>query len=123
MEYMKSLGADHVIGYAAEDFTKNRQVCDVIFDTVGKTSIARPSRSLKKDGWYLLSTFSLTMLIQLVRRKWTSSQHFGFGILAEESEDLVFLKELIETGVIRPVIDRIFPMEQVIDAHRYLESG
>jgi NADPH:quinone reductase-like Zn-dependent oxidoreductase len=123
LEYVKSLGADQVIDYTQEDFTQNDQIYDVIFDTVGKTSVSRTKRSLKENGSYLLATFGLPMLVQLLWFSKTGNQNFKFGTLKEKTEDLIFLKDLIETGVIKPVIDRSYPLKQAVEAHRYVETG
>lgn len=101
VELVKSLGADHVIDYVKEDFTKRGQTYDVIFDAVRKTSLSRSKGALKEKGVYLS-----------VR----SSTH-------EKVENLIFLKELMEAGKIRPVIDRYYPLEQTAEAHRYVEAG
>ena len=123
LEFVKSLGADQVIDYTNEDFTQNGQIYDIIFDTVGKTSVSRTIRSLKEEGWYLLATFGLPMLFQLLWFSKRSSRNFEFGTLEEKTEDLIFLKGLIETGAIKPIIDRCYPLEQAAEAHRYVESG
>jgi len=123
MEYVKSLGANQVIDYSNKDFTQNGEVYDVIFDTVGKTSISRSRRSLKEDGNYLLATFGLGMLIQLLWFSKTSSQHFALGTLDDWTEDMVVLKDLVEAEVIKPVVDRCYPLEQAAEAHRYVETG
>lgn len=101
VELVKSLGADQVIDYAKEDFTKSGQVYDVIFDAVGKTSLSRSKGALKEKGFYL-SVRSST---------------------SEKTENLIFLKELIEAGKIRSIIDRCYPLEQTAEAHRYVEAG
>ena len=101
VELVKSLGADQVIDYAKEDFTKSGQIYDVIFDAVGKTSLSRSKGALKEKGVYL-SVRSST---------------------SEKTENLIFLKELIEAGKIRSIIDRCYPLEQTADAHRYVEAG
>lgn len=101
VEMVKSLGADRVIDYAREDFTKSGQTYDVIFDAVGKISLARSKGALKKQGVYL-SVRSST---------------------SEKAENLLFLKELIEAGKVRSVIDRCYPLEQTAEAHRYVEAG
>ncbi len=122
-EYVESLGASQVIDYTREDFTQNGEVYDVIFDTVGKTSVPRARKSLKKDGTYLLATFGLGMLFQVLWFSLSSAQNFKYGALTETTEDLIFMKELIEAGVVRPVVDRCYPLEQIVEAHRYVESG
>jgi NADPH:quinone reductase-like Zn-dependent oxidoreductase len=112
-----------VIDYTKEDFTKNAQTYDIIFDTVGKTSVSRTIRSLKESGFYIFATFGLLMLVQALWLLRKSSKKAIFGVIEESSEDLIFLKELIEAGKIKPVIDRRYPLEQAADAHRYVETG
>jgi len=123
IEYVKSLGADQVIDYTKEDFTKNGQTYDVIFDTIGKSSVLRSKRSLKKEGFYIFATFGLPKLFPILWLNMTSSQEVIMGLVEESSEDLFFLKELIEEGKIKSVIDRRYPLEQAAEAHRYVESG
>jgi len=123
LELVKSLGADRVIDYTKEDFTKSGQTYDIIFDTVGKSSVSGCKRSLKKNGFYLLTTFGLPKLVQILWLSMTSSKKVYFGLLQERTEDLIFLKELIEAGKIKSVIDRTYPLEQMIEAHRYVETG
>lgn len=101
VELVKSLGADRVIDYAREDFTKSGQVYDIIFDAVGRTSFYRSKGVLKEKGIYL-SVRSST---------------------SEKAENLLSLKELIEAGKVRSVIDRCYPLEQTAEAHRYVEAG
>ena len=123
IEYVKSLGADQVIDYTKEDFTKNGQTYDVIFDTVGKSSVFRGSRSLKKEGFYLFATFGLPKLFPILWLNLTSNQKVILGLVEESSEELTFLKELIEGGKIKTLIDRRYPLEQAAEAHRYVETG
>jgi NADPH:quinone reductase-like Zn-dependent oxidoreductase len=123
LEMVKSLGADKVIDYTKEDFTKSGETYDVIFDTVGKSSVSGCRRSLKKNGFYLLTTFGLPKLVQILWLKMTSNKNVFMGTLKERAEDLIFLRELIEAGKIKPVIDRTYPMEQIAEAHRYVEQG
>jgi len=123
LEMVKSLGADKVIDYIKEDFTTNAQTYDIIFDTVGKTSVSQSLRSLKEKGLYIFATFGLGMLIRSLWLTRKSSKRAIFGVIEESTEDLIFLKELIEEGEIKPVIDRSYPLEQTAEAHRYVESG
>ncbi len=123
LEFVKSLGADKVIDYTKQDFTQNGQVYDTIFDTVGMTSVSRSKRSLRENGSYLIATFGLPMLLQLLWLSKTGSQNLEFGVLKEKTEDLIFLKDLIEAEVIKPVIDRCYPLDQTVEAHRYVETG
>jgi NADPH:quinone reductase-like Zn-dependent oxidoreductase len=119
LEVMTSLGADHVIDYTKEDFTKSGETYDVIFDIVGKSSFSSIKRLLKKNGFYLLSNLRIS---HLVRRK-RASMKLIFGALSEGTEDLIFLKDLIEAGKIKSVIDRRFPFEQIVKAHKYVDTG
>jgi len=101
LEMVKSLGADKVIDYTKEDFTKSGETYDIIFDAVHKASRSRSKRSLKKKGIFLSAHDSSTV----------------------KSDDLIFLRELIEAGRIKTVIDRRYPLEQMAEAHRYVEKG
>jgi NADPH:quinone reductase-like Zn-dependent oxidoreductase len=123
LDMLRSIGADQVIDYTQEDFTKSGQTYDVIFDVVGKSSFSCSIRSLKKKGFYLLAMPGLS---QMVRGLWTSmrsSKKVIFGAANQKTEDLIFLKELIEAGKIKSVIDRRYPLEQTAEAHRYVETG
>jgi NADPH:quinone reductase-like Zn-dependent oxidoreductase len=123
-ELVKSLGADNVVDYTKEDFTKNGQTYDIIFDTVGKTSFSRCKGSLTKRGLHLAATGN--MIANYLLTFWTSMvgrKKFIFKMSVEKNAALLFLKELIEAGKMRPVIDRRYPMEQIVEAHRYVETG
>jgi NADPH:quinone reductase-like Zn-dependent oxidoreductase len=122
---VKSLGADHVIDYTKTDFTKNGDTYDIIFDAVGKSSFARCKSSLKQNGIYLTSVPSLAIMLQML---WTSrigSKRACFAAtgLKQKKENLTFLKELAEAGKIISVIDRRYALEQIAEAHRYVDSG
>jgi NADPH:quinone reductase-like Zn-dependent oxidoreductase len=125
LELVKSLGADNVIDYTKQDFTKTGQTYDVIFDAVGKSSFSRCKGSLKQSGIYLFTNPTLTIAIQML---WTSKVGskkaiLGFAGLNQSKENLIFLKELVETGKIKSVIDRCYPLAQIAEAHQYVETG
>ena len=123
MDMLRSIGADQVIDYTQEDFTKSGETYDVVFDVVGKSSFSRSVRSLKQNGRYLLANPGLS---QMVRGRWASvrsSKKVILGAASPKTEDLVLLKELIEAGQIKSVIDRRYPLEQIAEAHRYVETG
>ncbi len=122
LDMLRSIGADKVIDYTQEDFTKSGETYDVIFDVVGKSSFSRSIRSLKQNGRYLLANPGLS---QMVRGRWTSKTGSKKVIsgMSYRTEDLIFLKELIEAGKIKPVIDRRYPLEQIAEAHRYVDTG
>jgi NADPH:quinone reductase-like Zn-dependent oxidoreductase len=123
LELVKSLGADKVIDYTKEDISKSGETYDIIFDTVGKSPFSRCKKSLKKKGFYI---YAARGLLDTVRGFWTSmtsSKKIIGGIVRSRKGDLIFLKELIEAGKIKPVIDRIYPLEQIVEAHRYADTG
>jgi NADPH:quinone reductase-like Zn-dependent oxidoreductase len=128
LELVKSLGADKVIDYTKEDFTKTGQTYDIIFDAVSKSSFSRCKGSLKQTGIYLSAIPGLQILLQML---WTSKigskkAKFSATGLRPVPERLIFLKEIIElykAGKIRPVIDRCYSLEQIAEAHRYVEKG
>ncbi len=125
LEMVKSLGADEVIDYTKEDFTKSVDTYDIIFDTVGKSSFSRCKDSLTQKGVYLATLPALAIILQML---WTSvigskKAIFSASSLSWSSQDLSFLRELIEAGKIKPVIDRSYPLEQIAEAHRYVETG
>jgi len=123
LEMLRSIGADHVIDYTQEDFTKRGEIYDVIFDVVGKSSFSGSIRSLKQNGWYLIANPRLSLM---VRGLWTSkisSKNVISQVASPKTEDLIFLKELIEAGKIKSIIDRHYPLEQTAEAHSYVETG
>ena len=128
IELVKTLGAKNVIDYTKEDFTKTDQTYDIIFDTVGKTSFSRCKSSLNQKGIFLEAGIGLGILPQVI---WTSMignkkakiAATGLRKPSERTKDLIFLKELMEAGKIKPVIDRSYPLEQIAEAHRYVDKG
>ncbi len=123
VEFVRSLGADKVIDYTKEDFTKNNEIYDIIYDTIGSSPFPGSKRSLKKDGIYVTTTFGIPRLLQMQWLKLTSSKKAVSGLTEEKAEDLVFIRELIENGKLKSVIDRTYPLEQTAEAHRYVETG
>jgi len=122
LDMLRSIGADQVIDYT-EDFTKSGKIYDFILDVVGKSSYSGSIRSLKQNGRYLIANPGPS---QMVRGRWTSmanSKKVLFGAASPKTEDLIFLKELIEAGKMRSVIDRRYPLEHIAEAHRYVETG
>ena len=128
LELVKSLGADKVIDYTKEDFTQSGETYDVIFDAVGKSLFTRCKSSLTQRGVYLTTVPTLVIMLQML---WTSKIGSKRAIIAftglrparEKTKDLIFLKELVEAGKIKSVIDRRYPLEQTAEAHRYVETG
>ncbi len=126
LDMLRSIGADQVIDYTQEDFTKSGQTYDVIFDVVGKSSFSRSVKLLKLNGRYLLGNPGLS---QRVRGRWISRRSSKKVIpwkaraASEYIEDINFLTELIEAGKIHSVIDRCYPLEQTAEAHRYVDTG
>lgn len=124
LEYVKSLGADHVIDYTVEDFTRNGQTYDLIFDILGKSRFTRCKNSLTPNGKLLYASFKMKQLMQML---WTSRSGSGKRVICAIApgsvEDLRTVKELVEAGKIQAIIDRRFPMEQAAEAHRYVEEG
>jgi NADPH:quinone reductase-like Zn-dependent oxidoreductase len=128
LEMVKSLGADKVIDYTKEDFTKTGHTYDIIFDTVGKSSFSRCKGSLKESGIYLTTVPSPAIVLQMlwtsvVGRKKVRLAATGLRPASEKTKDLLFIKELIEAGKIKSVIDRLYPLEQTAEAHSYVEKG
>lgn len=123
VEMVKSLGADRVIDYTREDFAASEEVYDVVFDVVSKTSYARCKDSLKKNGLYLAALPTLAIVLQTVWTSMVGDKKVKFGDAAGKAENLVFLKELVEAGKLRSVIDRRYPLEQIAEAFRYAETG
>ncbi|WP_019414169.1 NAD(P)-dependent alcohol dehydrogenase [Paenisporosarcina sp. TG20] len=123
LELVKSLGADKVIDYTAEDFSSKGETYDVIFEAVDKSSFSACMKSLKKNGTYI----NVTVPLPGVRMLWTKLTGTKKIILSrnspENSQDLDHLKELVETGKLKVVIDRSYAFEEIVEAHRYVEKG
>jgi NADPH:quinone reductase-like Zn-dependent oxidoreductase len=122
------LGADGVIDYTQEDFTQTGQTYNIIFDAVGKSSFSRCKGSLKQGGTYLtvvptLEIFPSLFISSKSKRKKVRFGAMGLRKSAEKVKDLLILKEIIEEGKINAAIDRTYPLEQIAEAHRYVEQG
>jgi len=123
LDLVKSLGADKVIDYTVSDFTKHGETYDIIFDTVQKTSFARCKGSLRQRGIFLKTFPSLTNLTSKLGSKRSVFAPVGVRPPSEKSQDLIFLRELAEAGRMKPIIDRTYPLEQIVEAHRYVDKG
>ena len=121
-ELIRSLGADEVIDYTQEDFTKNGRTYDAIFDAVGKLSFTRCKDSLKRGGVYAATDHLQNLFLDMWTRRF-GDKRVVFPIPPRfKKSDMIFLKELIETGKYRAVIDRQYPLERVVEATRYVET-
>ena len=123
LETLRSIGADHVIDYTQQDFTQNGEHYDVIFDVVGKASFADSLESLAPTGRYLIGNPTVSSMIKARRASSAGGKQVIVGAGNQRSEDLVYLRERIESGELRSVIDRRYPLAQTAEAHRYVESG
>jgi len=129
LELVKSLGADEVVDYTREDFSRAGRVYDMVFDTVGKSGFSRSLKSLKRGGYYVRVGGSgrlLSILGGMIGGKWasiTGAAKVISGVARGVPGDQSFLKELIEAGELRTVIDRRYSLEQIAEAHRYVEAG
>ena len=122
LEMLRSIGADHVIDYTREDFTKSGEIYDVIFDVVGTISFSRTKKSMKQNGTYLLANPG-SQMVQGLWAKMTGSKKVIMQTSSPTIADLVFLRELVEAGTLKTVIDRTYPLEQMVEAHRFVEKG
>lgn len=123
MAMVQALGADHVIDYSQEDFTQNGETYDLIFDILGKSSFARCKNSLKPNGRYLLASFKMKQVWQMLRTSISGSKKVICALSMESPADLVIIKELIEAGALKAIIDRCYPFDQTAQAHAYMEAG
>ncbi len=123
LDMLRSIGADQVIDYTQEDFTKSGETYDFILDMVSKSSFSGSISSLKENGCYLIANPGLSKMVRGRKISKKSSKKVIFGATYPKTEDLLFLKELIEAGKIKSIIDRCYPLEQTAEAHRYVETG
>ena len=127
LDMVRSIGADHVIDYTQEDFTKNGQRYDLILAANGYHSISDYKRALSPKGIYVMAGGSMAQMFQaMLLGPWismTGSKKMGSMMAKPNQKDLVFMKELLEAGKVIPVIDRRYPLSEVAEALRYLEEG
>jgi NADPH:quinone reductase-like Zn-dependent oxidoreductase len=125
VELVRSLGADVVIDYLREDFTKNGETYDVVFDAVGKHSFRRSRRSLKPGGAFIETDLGFGWHVPplALLTRWIGSKKVTIALPKYTKENVVFLKELLEAGRYRPVIDRAYRLDEVVEATKYVETG
>ena len=123
LDMLRSIGADYLIDYAQQDFTQNGETYDVIIDVVGKKFFSRRLKSLKPNGRYFLANADFSHVVRGLWSSMTSGKKVIIGAANQTREELLFLKELIEAGEVKSVIDRCYPLEQIPEVHRYVETG
>jgi NADPH:quinone reductase-like Zn-dependent oxidoreductase len=125
VELVRSLGADEVVDYLQEDFRKRGETYDVVLDAVGKYSFRRSRRALKPRGVYVASDLGFMWHVPLLAlwSRWFGARKLLFILDAPTREDVLLLKELVEAGEYRAVIDRSYPLEDIVEAARYVETG
>jgi len=123
LEMVRSLGADEVIDYTKEDFTKRVAEYDIIFDAVRKNTFSNCKNALTSQGIYVTTAFGITILLQMKLNSNPNKKRMVGMLGNPDAEDLVVLKELIEAGKIKPVIDRTYSLEEIADAHQYVDKG
>jgi NADPH:quinone reductase-like Zn-dependent oxidoreductase len=123
LELVRSLGAHRAIDYTTEDLGTSAERYDVIFDAVGASSFSRSKRSLTARGCYLTTVMGLTPIAQTLATWASPRRRVRFGMSVQKTEALRQLKDLVDDGAVTPVVDRCFALEQIVDAHRYVDRG
>lgn len=123
LDLVRSLGADKVIDYTITDFSTGADTYDVIFDTVGATSFSRSKRALTTKGRHVFLNFQLRPLVQMLWTFIRRGKRVVCGVSGNAKSDLLFIKSLVEAGVVKPVIDRTYRLYETAEAHRYVDTG
>jgi len=123
LDYVRGLGADHVIDYKQQDFTKNGETYDVIFDILGKSTFATAKKSLTDDGIYLRASFKMREVWQMLMNPLRGGKKVVCALASESQDDLIHIAKLVEEGKYTTILDRSYPLEDIADAHRYVEDG
>jgi len=123
LDMLRSIGADEVIDYTQNDFTESGEIYDVIFDVVGTVSFSHTAGSIAQNGTYLLANPRVPQMLGGLWTRMRSDKKVVMETANGTTEDLVYLRELVEAGHLKPVIDRTYPLEQMVEAHEYVETG
>lgn len=123
VEFMRAIEADKIVDYTQENFTKNGETYDLIFDILGRSSISRCKSSLRPNGIHFFASFKMKQLLQMLWTSRSGGQKVICALAPVKVEDLVLVKELIEAGKLRAFIDQSYPFAQIAEAHRYVENG
>jgi NADPH:quinone reductase-like Zn-dependent oxidoreductase len=123
LEFVKHLGADKVIDYTKEDYSNSGETYDFIIDILGKTSFSDGKKVLTTKGRYLFVSFKMKQVFQMLWTSMMGGKKVICVLLNEKPEDLIFIRELIELGKLKTIIDKCFSLNQVAEAHRYVEQG
>lgn len=126
LDMLRSIGADHVLDYIQKDFTQGGETYDVIFDVIGRSSFSDILNRLNLKGRYVTAVPQMSQIFRWQWIAWRSGKKVIFWTprtVGRQTEDLAFLKDLIEAGTVKTIIDKCFSLEQAAEAHRYVESG
>ena len=123
LDMLRSIGANHVIDYTKEDYSKIGESYDLIIDVVGRGGVPRRLKLVKPDGYYFLAYAGLSHILLSVWTSITSNKKFTIKSSRQTKEDLIYLRELLEAGKLKSIVGRSFSLEQVPEAHRYVEAG
>lgn len=123
LDMLRTIGANYVIDYTKEDYTNSGEAYDLIIDVVGRRGVVRRLKLLKPDGYYFLAYAGLSHILLGLWTSLISNKKLRIEAAGQKKEDLLFLKELIEAGKLKPIIDRRYPLERTAEAHRFAETG